>query len=724
MENRVPEDGYKFPAREYKDKRSKSGIMNRYCSPDWFKIFEFLSYSKRTDGLFCLACVLFPDLSHRRAKKLIDSPYSNWKDAKSDLKMHSTLEYHKNSMAKLNAFKQTYKNTSTRIDVTITNNNISRIQQNRESIKCILKCLEFCGRQGIALRGHRDDDTCSSFNSGNFKALLKFRVEAGDKTLSSHLESCKKNATYTSKTSQNELLLCIKEYLQRYIIQDVKAQDIGPYYSYQCDEVTDSSNWEQLGIVLRYSKFNQPVERLLEFIACEKITGEALCTNIIESLSKAGLDVNLCRFQTMDGAGNMAGSQSGCAARFTRENPKAVYIHCASHQLNLVLCKSCKVNEIHFMLDTLKQLGLFFKYSPKRSRRLEKAIEEVNKNRSPSEQIGKAKFKTFCETRWVEKQTTLQDFNDMYEPLLLCLEAIGLVESGWDSKTVCDAYGIMKRITDSTFIASFQIALHMFGYFKGLTTKLQGSTLDIIQGYEMVDNVKSLMSTIRTEESEYEDIFLKIEQMAKIGNVSLIPPRRCSTQMHRNNVPADTAKEYFKLALFYPFVDSILQEINSRFNEITNHAVQGLRLLPANLHLLDQGTKNEIFSYYQSDLPSAISYNQELRLWENLWQNEGNKPSSISGTLDDPKTCSLMYPNVTKILRLLLLAPLTTCEVERSNSTLRYIKNSFRSTMGEDRFNALILLYTHKDIELDYDCIIDMYARKHPRKMILINPLA
>jgi hypothetical protein len=30
---------------------------------------------------------------------------------------------------------------------------------------------------------------------------------------------------------------------------------------------------------------------------------------------------------------------------------------------------------------------------------------------------------------------------------------------------------------------------------------------------------------------------------------------------------------------------------------------------------------------------------------------------------------------------------------------IRFIKNSFRSTMGEDRFNALLLLYVHKDID-------------------------
>ena len=35
-----------------------------------------------------------------------------------------------------------------------------------------IKSLEFCGRQGIGFRGHKDDNTTSSFSDGKFKELL------------------------------------------------------------------------------------------------------------------------------------------------------------------------------------------------------------------------------------------------------------------------------------------------------------------------------------------------------------------------------------------------------------------------------------------------------------------------------------------------------------------------------------------------------------------------
>lgn len=66
------------------------------------------------------------------------------------------------------------------------------IQQNRQKLLSILKCVVFCGKQNISLRGHRDDDKIleaagSDHNPGNFKALLNLRVESGDKTLQDHL---------------------------------------------------------------------------------------------------------------------------------------------------------------------------------------------------------------------------------------------------------------------------------------------------------------------------------------------------------------------------------------------------------------------------------------------------------------------------------------------------------------------------------------------------------
>jgi len=726
IKHREPPHHFDFPPKQYKDSRNPKGYISRYCKREWFKRYNFIAYSVKSDGLFCLACVLFPDTSHRRASFLIEKPYNNWKDATTDLNTHLKTEYHMTSFAKFNSFMQTYEHPSTRIDSTICEENVRRVNKNREILKSIIRCIQFCGKQGIALRGNRDNsvDNDPSLNHGNFRALLNFRVEAGDSVLKEHLLNCDKNASYISNTAQNEFLFCIKDFIQSQIISEVKEQIIGPYYGIQCDEVNDSSNWEQLGLMVRYVKANIPVEKLLLFIPVDDLTGASLCKKIIEALTQHGLDIQFCRSQTMDGAGNMAGHVKGCAALFTKESPKAVYHYCSSHDLNLALGKSCKIREIQLMLDSLTQLGIFFKYSPKRSRRLELAVSEFNQENSDERQCKKSKIKVFCATRWVEKHNTLENFLELYVPIVKTLEAIATSERGWDTKSSSDAYGLMKKITDSEFIVAFYSALYLFGFTKGLSTKLQGSSLDIIEAYKMVNTVISLLIEIREQEDDFTNLYNKMTSMAEsVGVGPLQRPRRCEKQTHRNNVSSDSGEQYFKRAVYLPFLDSLIQELRYRFNGLSAKSVLALKILPNNRCQLETDDEESIVNYYFEDLPNPSSFHQELLLWKIMWREETNQPDSISSTLSHPKVCRQMFPNITTIFYHLLLTSVTASGVERANSNLRFIKNAFRSTMGDDRFNALILMYIHKDIELDIEKIIDSFAQRNPRRMLLLNPL-
>ena len=72
-----------------------------------------------------------------------------------------------------------------------------------------------------------------------------------------------------------------------------------------------------------------------------------------------------------------------------------------------------------------------------------------------------------------------------------------------------------------------------------------------------------------------------------------------------------------------------------------------------------------------------------------------------------------MFPNIVKILSIIPTTPAASASVERANSVLCYVKTDFRSAMSEDRFNGLLLLYVRRDIKLDYQKIIDMYAMRY-----------
>ena len=52
---------------------------------------------------------------------------------------------------------------------------------------------------------------------------------------------------------------------------------------------------------------------------------------------------------------------------------------------------------------------------------------------------------------------------------------------------------------------------------------------------------------------------------------------------------------------------------------------------------------------------------------------------------------------------------------------LRRLKTYLGSTMRQDRLSSLALLHINYTMVIDVDEVIDMFAHKHPRRMILIG---
>jgi hypothetical protein len=75
--------------------------------------------------------------------------------------------------------------------------------------------------------------------------------------------------------------------------------------------------------------------------------------------------------QTYDGAAVMAGHLSGLCTRVLEKFPKALFVHCFAHRLNLVLQQVCmNIKECRVFFPTLSGLAAYFSRSPKRSEEL------------------------------------------------------------------------------------------------------------------------------------------------------------------------------------------------------------------------------------------------------------------------------------------------------------------------------------------------------------------
>ena len=92
---------------------------------------------------------------------------------------------------------------------------------------------------------------------------------------------------------------------------------------------------------------NSVRKEFVEFIFCDTGTsGNAIADKILEALQEYGLNVNYLHGQVFDGAGNMAGKYRGMAAIIQSTYPKAVYVHCAAHSLNLCVVAACNIQMV------------------------------------------------------------------------------------------------------------------------------------------------------------------------------------------------------------------------------------------------------------------------------------------------------------------------------------------------------------------------------------------
>ena len=84
----------------------------------------------------------------------------------------------------------------------------------------------------------QNSEVIDSENHGNFRHLLRYRIDAGDNTFKLRISdsSIKKLSTSISKTIQKQLLITMCNVVKENIAQDINSVD---YWSYLVDESTD-----------------------------------------------------------------------------------------------------------------------------------------------------------------------------------------------------------------------------------------------------------------------------------------------------------------------------------------------------------------------------------------------------------------------------------------------------------------------------------------------------
>ena len=264
LNNWIPPISYSFPSLRF-------GQHNRSFQRQWLEEFKWLAYSDALGGAFCKWCIAFAPKTVTRSVQspgaLVSSPHSNYKKAREYYIKHQSCSYHQLASTLFENFIHTSQNPENDIQNVLARNRLKKIKENRKRMHHIITWIEFCGRQELPLRGHRDSGPflhiASEYNEDVFRAALRLRLKCSDKVTLDLFWNAPRNASYLSWKVQNDIISIMGSKIQKQIVSDVSKNK---FFSILADETSDLSQTEQFSTSVRFVKKYTIHEEFLCFV--------------------------------------------------------------------------------------------------------------------------------------------------------------------------------------------------------------------------------------------------------------------------------------------------------------------------------------------------------------------------------------------------------------------------------------------------------------------------
>ena len=196
---------------------------------------SLLAYSKYVDGAFCLPCVCFGVQCGRNTNKLdklYKSPLTLWTSAISRFTKHASgkCQMHNFAEIAMENFLTNTRREAIPIDLQMNNLLQQQINRNREILKSLFKTIIFCGKKQHSPQRYTRCNPRNASLSGNFQALLEFRIDSGDQTPNITWKLLSE-MSLISKTTQNEMVTIVGAIIVNNLSQEKRDCK---YFSIRC----------------------------------------------------------------------------------------------------------------------------------------------------------------------------------------------------------------------------------------------------------------------------------------------------------------------------------------------------------------------------------------------------------------------------------------------------------------------------------------------------------
>ncbi|KAM3859970.1 zinc finger MYM-type protein 1 [Diretmus argenteus] len=581
--------------------------------------------------------------------------------------------------------------------------NIGEVAERREYLRCIVAVTAFLAKQGLPFRGHREGE--DSLNQGNFLETMKL-LKQFDPFLQDY--TAPSNAAYLSKDIQTQVIASCATVTTDKIVKEMTESKV---YSVMADEARDGL-CEQLSVCVRYIAPDGDLkERFLALKKLDHFDAESITNAIEEVLVSNGLDGLTCVAQAYDGASVMSGAASGVQARFREKHPQAVYVHCYAHDLNLVLCYTCKASaEAKAFFDLMESMYSFFHVSLVNHDKFAATQKNLGLDNSELVQLS--------QTRWACQLNSVKAMLRNFPAVKQTLESIHTPV----------AVGLRSKLCKFTTIYLLVMFKHLLSFTEGLHKYLQKETVDLAQAMQYKTAVYDTLKEQRTDQTA-ETIFMKSKAICEENHI----PELSGSQRHNEKVMNEyvvesscgargsdvSTPEKLRQNVFFPCLDRMIQELDKRFSGVNAGLMMGIQAChPA----------SEAFLSEESLRPLATHYGIQLQPAELLVAKQFLSKKTAQAIPDIHSVFKLldvdMFPALKSVYQVALTIPVSSCSCERSFSALRRLHTWLRRTMGQDRLHQLALLSIEKGLlsELDHDKVIDTFAQLTNRRHSLLLP--
>ncbi|XP_069397049.1 zinc finger MYM-type protein 1 isoform X3 [Delphinus delphis] len=683
-------DGLRHP--KFTSKVQKVKGKSRSIKKSWCSNFQQLENSIKKDVIFCYSCQLFCQKKFSYGgESFAAQGISNWKKTLEKFRKHEKSEMHSKSLQ----FWREYQFCDEAVNDSLSNHS-KQIEGNKKYLKLIIENILFLGKQCLLLRGN--DQSVSSVNKGNFLELLEIRAK--DKGEEIFRLTNSQVDFYNSTQIQNDIIEIIKTEMLQDIVNEI---NVSSAFSIICDETTDSATKGQFSICVRYpqktSKAILIKERFLGFIDVEEMTGTNLHRSIKTYLQQIGVDLDKIRGQAYDSTSNWRGKFNKIAAEFKKEEPRALYLHCYAHFLDLAVIRFCKeVKELRSALNTLS--SLFNTIHGEMSVNFQN-IYKLSQNKTCKKHTSQS-----C---WTVHDRTLLS---VIEGLPEVIETLEVLSSHSSNTSLADELSdLLALVSKFEFIFCLKFLYRVLSVTGILSKELQSETIDIFSLSSKIEAILECLSSERND-TYFKTIWDGAEEVCQkitckgfeVERPSFQKRRKIQKTIDPSNsdsmfFPTSTEEQY-KINIYYQGLDTILQNLKLCFSEFDYCKMKQIsELLLKWNEPLNEATAKDVQEFYKLDadiIPELRFYRQYAKL--NFVLDYDCISFSNLGHLFIQHGLHNNIPCISVLLYIALSWPVTSASVENSFSTLSRLKTYLCHTRGQEKLSGLALMAVEQEL--------------------------